>query len=989
MRSSAPAPAPALPLIGLQLTALLALTACLEPPTPVLPPMAGPEPIADQGVQVNPSDAAGMDGQPTDAETPMGCRAEQCNGVDDDCDGRVDEAVPVDCAPCTVPPAPGERRQRGVCAEGRRVCSDGGWRCETIGGGAVSACNLLDDDCDDRVDELDEVSTPIHPAVSAQCGAPGRLWDPAGDDAPCEADDEVGCAAVHACLEPGCRTACQAVVLNQLSQCLLISCAEPGALDDCLEDCHRAATDSVRLCLLDCPPVDADAARWRCDAAPDGPACTIAGCAEGFALIDGRCVAVEICNNGIDDDGDGLVDGTATTPMGPSEDASRCMARLPTQGRTAQIGGCPPDTPGCDAFLAPPPWSCGENCPYAPTLEYDVALDREEVSVRAYAACVESGCCTPADSRAYEAGVRALARAPSRPAEIDGCAPPVDIDWRAPGPLLADVPVTGVTWCQARDYCLWAGKRLPTEAEWEWAATGFEAQRRRYPWGDTPVPLCSAAQCCRAPGDDRPAPAGCVEPLPPCPADRPAPDGVRSACFATLGVNEGCPVEPGCPGCALGPAPVWSGVDGATPEGVLNMIGNAAEWVFDWGDPSYAGRSPLNPVGPGCSTLPGPSRRAVRSGDFLETVGLPESMGRFPVMPSAALPGLGFRCARTVVDDGLCDPGDLDPPAGRCAPPTDLSCPGPDLTDSFDAACPSRLPGGDCLAGVAQTCTVPGAVLGCGAYVVDTMTLDSGAVRSLIDRVQPALDELGVEIEVPVIDARLNGFVTRLLQDDLGASGGQTFFVLDVAEGFGADDIWPATLFNARLTPDGFKRMGLGEDGICAPLQALQLDLSLTAGRVANLGVLRSGELYLRGARARIPFSAFLLFDAVHDARAGRLSGSLAFAMSLGDAARSTLGDDTADAIAELFDESGLPAMDLCVLQEMGAFFTQNPERVEPWIGRGDWQSLALMPGCVLGECPEAARHLCTGWMMPATFSAVDARMLPLGLDEEACGPAP
>ncbi|WP_447972773.1 formylglycine-generating enzyme family protein [Nitrospira sp. Kam-Ns4a] len=160
----------------------------------------------------------------------------------------------------------------------------------------------------------------------------------------------------------------------------------------------------------------------------------------------------------------------------------------------------------------------------------------------------------------------------------------------------SELPVIGVSWQDAKAYCEWAEKRLPTEAEWEYAARGTD--HRRYPWGNA------------------------------APNDQLANYGKK---WSHKFYNDRL-------------EPVTSHEAGKSPFGIYNMAGNVFEWVADWYEIKYYRRSPeRNPTGPSEGEL-----KVMRGGSWNFASEYLRTTSRMQMKPIEREADLGIRCARNV-----------------------------------------------------------------------------------------------------------------------------------------------------------------------------------------------------------------------------------------------------------------------------------------------------------------------------------------------------
>ena len=300
-------------------------------------------------------------------------------------------------------------------------------------------------------------------------------------------------------------------------------------------------------------------------------------------------------------------------PQGASPSAS---VALPATKATASASASaatpatPPELGGATIAIPSGSFEMGSNEPYVgQTPIHKVTLsayriDRDEVTAAHYAECVAAGKCASATSingTWADAAEQALWN-------------PFCNLKRKGGELH---PMNCVDHAQATAFCGWAGKRLPTEAEWEYAARGSDG--RMYPWGNE-APTVKLVNAC------------------------------DSTCKAEIGKSRGWGKLFAEDDGFVGTAPVGSLPDGKSPAGLHDMSGNVWEWVADGHDMSFYGKSPeRDPKGPTAV-----KNRVTRGGSWND---FDPKFLRATVRPGFGpdnrFANVGFRCAK---DDAAAAP---------------------------------------------------------------------------------------------------------------------------------------------------------------------------------------------------------------------------------------------------------------------------------------------------------------------------------------------
>jgi len=350
-------------------------------------------------------------------------------------------------------------------------------------------------------------------------------------------------------------------------------------LDDCDEDANACTHRPVDAGCDDADPCTADTchAQFGCQASPlpDG-----SGCGADHECVAGECVWTGSC-------------GGVTCPPLPDY-AVTCNAQAHCE--YAYVGEDPAAWREWDVWIWVPPGMFAMGTPASeggPDTERPVHtvstdgffLSKYELAVSIHEACEQAGACSPPQLGGSDSHPRLNRSGNGR----------------------ADHPQNGLDWEQARQVCSWQapGGRLPSEAEWEYAAAG--PVHRKFPWGDAPAPTCVS----------------------------------EVAVFNETG--DGC-------GTGLTWA-VGSKPGGASFVGGLDMAGNVGEWVEDCWHSDYSGAPGTASAWLTNCTMA--ETRVVRGGSFVDVGGDIRTAGRWSSPQDAHLVQVGSRCVRDLSPMGV------------------------------------------------------------------------------------------------------------------------------------------------------------------------------------------------------------------------------------------------------------------------------------------------------------------------------------------------
>ena len=275
-------------------------------------------------------------------------------------------------------------------------------------------------------------------------------------------------------------------------------------------------------------------------------------------------------------------------PLGPQETEPALGTRAPSRPAPASVHGCATNQvpiPGGTFWMGDPDYAK----PVHKVTLSAFCIDKTEVTVAGFRACVQDGGCPPPSATVDWKDIKPEERSKWSPY----------CTWGKRG--LDQHPINCVDWNQATTFCEWAGGRLPSEAEWEYAARGKDG--RLYPWGNQ------------------------------------RPDANRlNACGGECGQAHMYPDDDGWPATA----PVGKFREGASAFGVLDMAGNVWEWTAD-SFAEYSDQPVTNPQ----HLLRDESPRVFRGGSWTNVDPAWVRAGyRNKRDPGSRTLILGFRCAR-------------------------------------------------------------------------------------------------------------------------------------------------------------------------------------------------------------------------------------------------------------------------------------------------------------------------------------------------------